>query len=484
MGQGRCWARREAFSLSGASGAVPGPDAFTKVHAHIDRHFKEDLRRIQDYLRQPSVAITGEGIKETASLTAQFIKDLGGQARVVSTKTHPIVHGAIQGASDHRLLRYDMYDVQPPEPLDKWASPPWAAEVKGDRVIARGAQNNKGPLAAYFNALQAMIEVEGELPCGIEFVIEGEEEIGSYALYPFVEEHKAELARCEAMDGFFPYMPTATAPPPLELGFKGCLFFEVVAHGPTDIHSMLAALVDNPAWRLTWALTSMRDGSDRVVVDGFYDDVQPPTPEERANFANLRSYLDWPREQAGVRRLRGAGKRSDEEMLEELFFKPSPINVQGMTSGWQGNGCKTITPGDAVAKVDIRIVAKQDGHKLLQAIRRHLDRHGFGDLEIRAVDITPYSKSPPTSTGVRAAAQACRDLGMEPVIVPTDPGTGPSWLFTNNPPLRMDEFFGGPGHGGNIHAPNEYFLVDHFRLFEKATVNYLHHWAAMQSPGY
>jgi acetylornithine deacetylase/succinyl-diaminopimelate desuccinylase-like protein len=277
------------------------------------------------------------------------------------------------------------------------------------------------------------------------------------------------------MDGYFPYQPTPTAPPPLECGFKGCLFFELVARAPTDIHSMLSCLVDNPAWRLTWALASMRDASDRVAVEGFYDDVLPPTPEERANLRNLRSYLDWPREQAGVERLRLAGRRGEEEMLEELFFQPSPLNVQGITSGWQGDGCKTITPGEAVAKIDIRLVARQDGKKVLNAIRRHLDRNGFADLEIRGVDITPWSRSPTDSFPVRAAAQACRDLGWEPMVVPTDPGTGPSYLFTNNPPLQLQEFFGGLGHGGNIHAPNEYFLVEGFRLFEKSAVNYLMH---------
>jgi len=447
------------------------------VHRHIDDRFSEHIKRIQEYLRQPSVAIRNEGIRETAEMTAQIIKDLGGWARVVPTKTHPLVLGGINGASDATLLRYDMYDVQPPEPLDEWVSPPWAAEIVGDRIIARGASNNKGPLRAYFNALEAILDVEGELPASIQFIIEGEEEIGSHALIDYVNAHKEEFAHCAALDGFFPYQPTPTAPPPLECGFKGCLFFELVAKGPTDVHSMLAALVDNTAWRLTWALTSMRDASDRVLVDGFYDDVRPPTPEERANLPNLRSYLDWPREQSGIAHLRGEGARSELEMLEELFFKPSPINVQGLLSGWQGEGCKTITPGEAVAKIDIRTVADQDGHKLLAAIRRHLDAHGFRDLEIRNVDYTPWSRSPTDTRIVRAAAQACRDLGWEPILVPTDPGTGPSYLFTNNPPLRMPEFYGGPGHGGNIHAPNEYLLVESVRLFEKATVNYLHHWA-------
>ena len=379
-------------------------EAVEKVHAHIDREFDRHLQKIQEYLRQPSVAIRNEGIRETAELTAAMIKDLGGWARIQTTKTHPLVIGGIKGAEDATLLRYDMYDVQPPEPLDEWTSPPWAADIVGDRIIARGAHNNKGPLRAYFNALQTILEVEGELPCNLEFIIEGEEEIGSHALIEYVNGHKDEFAHCDGLDGFFPYQPTATAPPPIECGFKGCLFFELVARGPTDIHSMLAGLVDNPAWRLTWALASMRDASDRVAVEGFYEDVLPPTPEERANLRNLESYLDWPKEQAGVRRLRGEGLRTPEEMLEELFFRPSPINVQGLTSGWQGDGCKTITPGEAVAKIDIRTVARQDGNKLLAAIRRHLDAHGFPDLEVRAVNYYPWSRSPTDSPGVRAGS--------------------------------------------------------------------------------
>jgi acetylornithine deacetylase/succinyl-diaminopimelate desuccinylase-like protein len=410
-------------------------------------------------------------------MTAAFIKDLGGWARVETTKTHPIVRGGIKGAREERLLRVDMYDVQPPEPLEEWISPPWAAEIKGDRIIARGASNNKGPLRAYFNALQSILDVEGELPVSMEFLIEGEEEIGSHALHEFVMAHKADLTACIALDGFFPYQPSPTSPPPLELGFKGCLFFELVARQGSDLHSMVSALVDNPAWRITWALGSMRDASDRVVVDGFYDDVVPPTPEERAYLPQLASYLDIPKGWAGIDRLRGGGTRPREAMLEELFFAPSPINVQGLTSGWQGDGCKTITPGEAVAKIDIRTVARQDGKKVLEAIRRHLDRNGFQDVEIRNVDITPWSRSPADAPAVQSAAQACRDFGLEPIFVPTDPGTAPSWLFTNNPPLRLPEFYGGPGHGGSIHAPNEYLLVESVRLFEKATVNYLHHFA-------
>src|SRR3990172_10410283 len=175
-----------------------------KVHARVDECFEDHLRNIQEYLRQPSVAITGEGIPETAEMTAQYIKDLGGWARVERTKTHPIVRGGIMGATEEKILRVDMYDVQPPEPLDEWVSPPWAAEIRGDRIIARGASNNKGPLRAYFNALKAILEVEGELPCSVDFLIEGEEEIGSYALPDYVMDHKAELAECKAIDGFFP----------------------------------------------------------------------------------------------------------------------------------------------------------------------------------------------------------------------------------------------------------------------------------------
>lgn len=454
------------------------PETLTKIHARVDEEFGAHVKRIQEYLRQPSVAITGEGIKECADLTAGMIRDMGGEARVVPTRTHPLILGRVKGrAEGGTLLRYDMYDVQPPEPLAGWTSPPWDAAIVGDRIVARGAHNNKGPLAAYLNALRTIVEVEGELPCTIDLVIEGEEEIGSAALIEYVNAHKEEFTRADGLDGWFPYQPTPTAPPPLECGFKGCLFFELVAKGPNDIHSMMAAIVDNPAWRLVWALESMRDLQDRVTVDGFYEDVVAPTGEERRALPGLRSYLEWPRVQAGVQRLRGQGKKPEMEMLEELFYEPSPINVQGLTSGWQGDGCKTITPGEAVAKVDIRTVARQDGNKLLATIRRHLNMHGFSDIEIRAVDYTPWSRSPTNSPVVQAAAQACRDFGQEPMIVPTDPGTGPNYLFTNNPPLKLHEFFGGLGHGGNIHAPNEYFLVESVRLFEKSTANFLHHWA-------
>jgi len=448
-----------------------------KVHARVDECFEDHLRNIQEYLRQPSVAITGEGIPETAEMTAQYIKDLGGWARVVPTKTHPLVIGGIKGASDATLLRYDMYDVQPPEPLDEWVSPPWAAEIKGDRIIARGASNNKGPLRAYFNALQAILDVEGELPCSFEFIIEGEEEIGSFALAEYMNDHQADFTHCAGLDGWFAYQPTPTSPPPLELGFKGCLFFELVAGTHEDLHSMVAALVDSPAWRLTWALSSLRGADDRVAVKGFYDHVVPPTLEERTYLPKLASYLDIPKDWAGIPTLRGEGARSREAMLEELFFAPSPINVQGLTAGWQGDWCKTIVPGEAVAKIDIRTVPRQDGQDLLDAIRRHLDERGFPDVKIRNVDITPWSRSTADAPVVQAAAQACRDFGHEPIFVPTDPGTSPSYLFTNNPPLRLPEFYGGLGHGGSIHAPNEYLLVESVRLFEKGTVNYLHHFA-------
>jgi len=460
--------------------AVPMVTALNKIDLLPDP--QSALDRVDEFERAvPISAITGEGIPETAELTASLIKDLGGWARVVKTRSHPLVLGGLKGASDHKLLRYDMYDVQPVDPVDEWVVPPWSAEIRGDRIIARGAQNNKGPLRAYFNALETILDVEGELPCSIDFIIEGEEEIGSHALTAYVNEHREDFLGYEQMDGWFAYQPTPTSPPPIECGFKGCVFFELVAKAPMDLHSMMAAVVDNPAWRLVWALDSMRDASDRVAVEGFYDDVVPPTEEERANLPKLASYLDLPRQWGNVERLRGEARRSPEEMLEELFFRPSPINVQGLTSGWQGNGCKTITPGEAVAKIDIRTVARQDGRKLLEVIRRHLEVRGFGDLEIRAVDVTPWSRSPMDSTGVRAAAQACRDLGWEPMIVPTDPGTGPSYLFTNNPPLHLSEFFGGLGHGGSIHAPNEYFLLEGVRLFEKGAVNYLHHWADLAS---
>jgi len=462
-------------------------DTLKKVHKYIGEHFQGHLTKVQDYVRQPSISADGTGIKETAEMTKGFIEEVGGSAKVVPTDGWPVVYGELFNEAEKTLLIYGMYDVQPvEEEKGMWMVPPFGGKIVdmkpfGKCLVNRGAINTKAPLRAFFNACQSILEVEGKLPVNLIFAIEGEEELGSIHLPQFVQKYEKKLVKANAV--FFP-IPAQDSKGKviLELGVKGIIYLDLISKGgewggPTKrgIHSGNAAWVDSPVWRLIWALTSMRTTDGKIVIKDFYENVSPPSSEEKELLEKLEKtfHEETIREELDV--LRFSEGLHGIELFKRYLYSPT-INIDGIIAGYVGSGTKTVLPHTAKAKVDIRLVPHMKTDKILQKFRNHLKEHGFADIEVKIHDCYPWSQVSVKEEAVQAMIRTYRKHGFEPEIWPRIGGSAPFYLF-NQPPLNLPYTIGGLGHGSRAHSPNEYITVEGIRDNEKSIATFLYEYA-------
>jgi hypothetical protein len=260
-------------------GSMTMTDGMRAVFDYIDAHREEFIERLRALLKQPSVAAQSLGIAETAGMVAEAINALGlGHADLLPTGGSPVVFARLEGTGPRILNFYNHYDVQPAEPLDLWRSDPWGAEIRDGKLYARGVADNKGNMIARICAIEALKAVRGSLPCTVQFFVEGEEEIGSIHLHIFVEEH-AHLIPADGCIWEFGGKD-ASERLTMSLGLRGICYVEMRCTGAnTDLHSSVANGVINPAWRLIWALATIKAPDGRVLIPGFYDEVLPPPPE-------------------------------------------------------------------------------------------------------------------------------------------------------------------------------------------------------------
>lgn len=450
-----------------------------QIYDYIDQHFDEHLAATQRYLRQPSISAKNLGIQECAEMTAEMLQGLGAEARLVPLEGgNPVVYGRLTSKStDRTLLVYGMYDVQPVEPLEAWESPPFEANVVDDRIVARGALNTKGPLMAFIHAVHSIQAVTGDVPVSMVFLIEGEEELGSPHLPQFIEKHVDELETADAMYFHLPF-EIVKGRPQVWLGCKGIACFELEAKTLlTDAHSMAAPVVNSPVWRLIWALNSMRGADERIVIDGFYENVRPPTDEDERLLTDLLDVWGPSAFKAmyGITQFREG--LSGVDFVREEIFAPT-LNIDGFLAGYTEADIKTIVPASAMCKMDIRLVPDMTVQEVLDKVRAHLKRHGFEDVELRILAGYPPARTSVKEPVVRAAIQAIRGLGAEPKVVPMMPGSAPQSMFSA-PPLSLPFVISGLGHGFLMHAPNEYFEVEGLRSCEKSAVAFLYEFAAI-----
>ena len=428
------------------------------IFDYIDQHATECVERLRALCRQPSIAAQNVGMAETAEMVVALLKQIGAEGQVLPTAGFPVVYGALPGASLKALSFYDHYDVQPPEPLELWHSEPFAAEVRDGRIWARGVADNKGNLVARICAVEAFQNVRGELPLNVKFIVEGEEEIGSPNLPAFAEAHAGLLAAdgCIWEAGY----KDTQGRPEIYLGVKGILYVELRTSGANiDLHSSWASVVPNPVWRLIWALNSLKDSAERILIPGFYDPVREPTPAElealeRMGFdeAGQLTQLDLPQVLGG---LRGA------PLLVKHIFQPT-CNVCGISGGYEGPGSKTVLPNRAMAKLDFRLVPDQDPHQVYEQLRGHLDAQGFGDIEIEVLGPEYPARTAMDDPLVDVVVETARDVyGVEPVVYPLTPGTGP--MFELCQKFGIPAVSTGVGNAeSNNHAPNENIVIEDF----------------------
>jgi len=421
-----------------------------------------------DYLRFASVSAQPQHAGDMMSCGDWLVnhcREIGLDARLRPTEGHPIVVARTPrpktgaGRRPHYVV-YGHYDVQPPEPFELWKSPPFEPRLEGRSLFARGACDNKGQNLAHIKAVEAYLKTGTELPCDITFVIEGEEEVGSKSLAAFLKANRVEL-NCDAIVISDTGMPTPKHPA-LTYGLRGIAAFEVILHGPArDLHSgIFGGTVDNPAMALCQLLARLREKNGRVAIPGFYDDVQPLSTYERRQFKRLpfkeKEYAKF----LGVPRLFGERGFTP---VEQRSARPT-IEINGLTSGYQGEGSKTIIPAWARAKLTMRLVPNQSPARISRLVRQHLKQICPPTVRLEILGghgAEPYVVSP-TSPRAQAALRAIKSaFACEPVLV----REGGSIPIVNDfkKILRADSLMVGLAlPDDNAHSPNEKFDLDCF----------------------
>ncbi|HEX4920859.1 MAG TPA: M20/M25/M40 family metallo-hydrolase, partial [Candidatus Bathyarchaeia archaeon] len=334
------------------------PNPQSEIFGWIDRNQNEYVEKLRTLCQQPSVSAQNFGLDEAAELVRKFLSETGFTIeKFVPSKGPPVIYGELSSKKgDKTLLIYNHYDVQPVEPADLWTNPPFSAAVENGRVYARGASDNKGNIVSRLLAINAFLQVRGDVPCNIKWAIEGEEEIGSPHFHEFISSYKNRLVGDSAIWEFggldYDERPLVT------LGLKGMLYVEFkVQTALKDSHSARAAVVENPAWRLVKMLDSLLDEEGRVIVEGWYDDVKPFSNEE------LEAIRAMPLEEHSIRDELGVknflyGLTGFE--FKKAFYGNPTANIAGIWSGYTGAGHKTVLPSTAQAKMDFRLVPDQD----------------------------------------------------------------------------------------------------------------------------
>lgn len=432
----------------------------------IDREFGRYRNELFDLLGIPSVSTDPE-LKEETRKAAHFLKrqleQIGmDRTEIFDTQGHPILFAERCRRPDRpTVLIYGHYDVQPPDPLDEWHSPPFEPEVREGRVYARGASDDKGQMFTHLKAVEALLESDGELPVNVKFLIEGEEEIGSPNLVPFLKREK-ELLACDMV------VISDTAMfdedrPSITYGLRGLAYMEIEVKGPIrDLHSgVYGGAIDNPAQVLVTMLSGLRDENGRVLIEGFYDDVRPLTKQEREATASLPFDEKRYRSELGVKKLNGEKGYST---LERTSARPT-LDINGLWSGYQGKGAKTVLPAKAGAKVSMRLVPDQDPKKIARLFERTIRSLSPDTVEL---NVTEHHGGSPVLVnldfyGIKAAAEAFSRVYETEVLFSREGGSIPIVADFKNV-LGAPSILMGFGLAKDaLHSPNESFSLRDFR---------------------
>ncbi len=437
------------------------------------------IRDFRTFLKQPSVSAQRIGIEDCARIVKKQMENAGITTRILPEKNgNPIVYGEVKSKSSPKtLLIYGHYDVQPPEPLEKWVSGPFEAKMHGKKIISRGAADSKNNVTSFIKATESFLKTTGEVPLNLKFIVEGEEEIGSPHLPGFIEENmerlKADSVVC--YDGDF----DETGRAKISLGVKGLLYVELrCKKAKEDLHSSYAPLAENPAWRLVWALNTMKSPDDKILIKGWYDDVEPFSPAQsrllgKIPFRGQNLLKEW-----GLKNFSKA--RSNKEALRRYMTEPT-CTICGFKTGYTGEGSKTVLPGSAMLKIDFRLVYNQNPKKQLRLLKEHLHSHGFDDVQVKALGFLEPSFTKPSARIAKAAEKAAKiAYGSSAVVIPRNPASGPDYVFTKR--MGMDSIWTGsgpPSAYSHAHAPNEYTTTDDFLAGIRYIAAIIHSYAGM-----
>jgi acetylornithine deacetylase/succinyl-diaminopimelate desuccinylase-like protein len=455
--------------------AAGSPDWAAFDH-YVDDHLAAWTDELVEYLRIPSEGGDDVALRAAADWTAERLRRLGATVEVLEHDgVPPLVVGEI-GDGPRTLSAVQHYDVQPAVPLDLWTTPPYEPAIRDGRVWGRGATDNKGELLPRLWAAEAWLATMGPLPCRVRFLVEGQEETGSTALdalldlRPGLRDADAALIEGGGLD--------LGGRPSIVAGGKGIVVFELavrtLAH---DAHSSLSVLIPNAGHRLVRALATFWDADGRPAIEGLDVGARPPTQAQLDTIAaqDLRS-LDDIRADWEVDRFLGGLDGVD--ALRALTFETT-LNLQGLWAGHTETTPKTVTPAEAFARLDVRIVPDQRPEDILVAVRRHLDRHGFEDVRLIEREGEPAWWTPPDHAVVVAAAQASTDVaGLEATIGVAMPGTVPMYQVCAQGRVPATSL--GAGRDDcRAHAPDENIRIEDLATATRITARFLDRFASL-----
>jgi acetylornithine deacetylase/succinyl-diaminopimelate desuccinylase-like protein len=468
----------QMMAASGAAAVLPrtsyaqGP-GYDWARREIEKRHDEAVKRLQTWIGTPSIAAENRNFPAGTQLTMELFKEAGFQhIEMVPTDGKPGIFATYDAGAPHTIGMYFMYDVKQFDPSE-WSSPPLAAALVdkpgfGKVIVGRGAVNQKGPEATFLAAMNAIHGAGRKLPVNLVMVAEGEEEIGS-PHFPQVVRRPDVLAALRKTSCV--YMPSAEQSPTgdvtIQLGAKGIIELELVStgarwgRGPShDVHSSLKAMLDSPTWHLIMALnTLVSEDGNQPAIDGFFEHVRPMTDHEKAMIAKEAAVPGGEvAQKAGLGVQHWVKDLEYRAALERLASQPT-VNIEGLVAGYTGPGGKTILPGRAVAKLDLRLVPNMTAKEAEAKLKAHLAKRGFGDIEVNVSGGYDPTETPEDSNIIRASLAYYRRQGIEPHLSPRGAGSWPGYIFTGDP-LRLPAGHFGLGHGSGAHAPNEYYVIE------------------------
>lgn len=460
-------------ALLAAAPAAIGAARLDAVYQQVAKGHDAAVLRLQDWIRQATIAAENRGIEDGCRYMMQLARDAGFQhVERIPTRGHPSVFGTLDAGAKRTLGVYFMYDVKQVDPAE-WSSPPWEGRLVekpglGTVLMGRAATNQKGPQAALLAALHAIRAAGRKLPVNLVLVAEGEEEIGSPNFAQVVHDTPRVRQALEKCLGIF--MPSHSqdldGSVTISLGSKGDIECELVAsgekwgRGPTrDVHSSVAAQLDQPAWHLVQALDTLVTPQGDPAIDGFFEHVRPLTKEEHAMLDILARRTDEKSALEAVGARVWARNANWRQALEDYVSRPT-LTIEGLVGGYGGPGGKTVQPHRMTAKLDMRLVPDMTPEDIMAKLAAHLAKRGFGDIEIvKNGGFNYVTSTPADSRLILAEKSVYQQYGIDAMLLPRMGGSWPGSLFTAAP-LNLPAGHFGLGYGDRAHAPDEFCLVD------------------------
>ncbi len=433
-------------------------DRLSQVFDHIAANHDSFIERLMDYVRHPSISAHNIGIEKVAGMLVEMLDGLGMEAEAVPTAGHPMVLGRRGHRPDvPTVMFYGHYDVQPPEPLELWDSPPFEPTIRNGRIYARGVGDNKGQHFAQLLAIESWLAVHGDLPCNLIVLLEGEEEIGSPHIAEFAEQHRARLNADLVITADGPLHISGL--PIITFGVRGILSFELRAKTANrDAHSgNYGGVMPNAIWKLVHLLGTMKNADGEITIEGLYDNVIPPSNVDRTHAAQLPLDLPEFMTELGLSELDAP---ADRPFYDRLMFHPT-LTINGLHGGYDGPGSKTVLPCEAMAKCDMRLVNGMTPDHVFEKLEAHVRTHapdvelirGGGMLPSKTAMDTPYADA--ICKGITLAH------GVAPLLYPALGASGPDYVHTQI--LGIPAFFVPYANADEAnHAPNENLTIDCF----------------------